>query len=196
MESELDKELAALRDAKSQAEIDQRKAADDAMVLVAEFSRKMAAQRIPTLPVYMADVAVTPGQKKSFMQRERPRVWHTTYRTVAEGWPVGHLDSDSSAPPRHLNPPVVTADARLILATWGTCLPAPSHGTNYNKGPDYGVPALHTCQPDPGMMPTGRNGDRFAYLYVNSETELRGPAAPNYVVNARSLAEAMQHYLG
>lgn len=156
----------------------------------------MSDRRLPTMPVYMSDVAITPGRKKAFMQKPRPRVWHTTYRTVAEGWPVGRSDSDSSAPRGYLGNPVVTTDGRLIDATWGVCFPEPSHGTNYNQGPDYGVPALHTCQPDTRMLPTGHADGRLAYLYVNTAEELRGHRAPQFAVNARLLAEAMQHYLG
>lgn len=196
MASDLHSALAALRNEQAQAQSDQHKAVADALALVAEFRRSMSARRVPTLPVYMADVAVTPGQKKAFMQKQRPRVWHTTYRTVAEGWPVGRYDSDSSAPRGYLNKPVVTTDGRLVDATWGVCFPEPSHGTNYNEGLDYGVPSLHTSQPDSRMLPTGHGDGRLAYLYVNTEEELRGHPAPQFAVNVRLLAEAMQHYMG
>ncbi|WP_006246357.1 hypothetical protein [Mycolicibacterium tusciae] len=195
MASELDRELAALRNEQAQAQADQNKAVADALALVTEFSRSMSDRRIPTLPVYMVDVAVTPGQKKALLQKERPRVWHTTYRTVAEGWPVGRYDSDSSAPRGYLNTPVVTTHGRLVSATWGVCFPEPSRGTNYNKGPDYGVPALHTTQPDSRMLPMGHGDGRLAYLYVNTEDELQAHRAPQFAVSARLLAEAMQHYL-
>lgn len=112
------------------------------------------------------------------MQKQRPRIWHTRYLTVAVGWPVGPYDSNRSAPRGYLNRPVVTTDGRLLNAYWSICIPEASHGTNYNEGPDYDVPALHINEPGSRMLPTGHKDGGVAYLHINTEDELRGHVAP------------------
>ncbi|MBY6537591.1 hypothetical protein HQ325_02795 [Rhodococcus sp. BP-349] len=194
MSSEIDKALAALRHEQAQAQLNQNSAISDASTLVNEFSQMMLARHVPTVPVYMTEQTITPGRRKSFLQSEKPRIWHTSFRVVAEAWPVGRFDNDSSQPDGYLDTPVVTTDGRLVNATWGQCSAEPSRGRNLNEGPDYGVASLFTCETHARMVWRDRS-KHYKYLYVN-DGELSGQNAPYFRVNARLLAEAVQHYLG